>query len=238
MTEDDKQSAAAELKLLNERLAGKAEELKASLAKFAASDSWPVSPRAQEGEGAEAKYQELVGYVTELKDTATEMNTVFNTIREDKSGETTMDIDEGSRPSRSLKRRRLSDPTASAPQVSAEEVDQVLERMATIEERLASVQNDLVGHDDDTKQELFSQLEGRFEDLSLELPPPQGTTSPPVDEVLAVNEKVDVMGKEIGELATEVASLIYRSNQVDNDVQVLRNENAQYKEYFSSVRIA
>jgi chromosome segregation ATPase len=252
LPEDDKTRLNAQIADIELRCEDKKKTLNASVARLVEADSWPVGQRSQVQDDVEDKYREVVRYVEELKNTATEMNNVLNDIREVKIEQRNnagipMDVDWQEGQSRPLKRPRVSDDLddegSRAPrqyQPTSEEVEEIREKLLAIEGRLCNFENDLIAHDEDLKDELDGLLEAKFEELhkgeSL-LDTPQSNGVGQSGKFLEVERNINTTGEQVGELAEEVGNLILRSSAVDSDIERLRRENEQFKQDFVLVPI-
>lgn len=224
LREDGKDKLSAELT----GLISKREEIKKKLddniAQLVKTNSWPVAPRSEREETDVKNYEETMNYITELKETASEMNALLNDLREQKSS-TSMDVDQnpGDPSSRPLKRRRLSDGEQSSWGTTNEEFEAMRERITTLEGRFSNFENDLTAHDAELRDEMEERMEAKFEEMV-----PQGSTTASTTRIEErchdLEFNIDTTGGQVEELASEVGDLILQSNNQEKEIAAVKRQ--------------
>jgi hypothetical protein len=237
LSDQEKQALSAELTKLESKREDTRKSLEEKISRLAKSNSWPIYPRAEAEKEEVEKYQEMVKYVEELKDTATEMNRVLNDIRERKSTveleqATPMDVDLPAGSVRPLKRRRLSDSEQSTAAIATDEVDALRDKFLDLEARFSAFENDLTEHNQELMQEVKAYIEAKVEEsASAAKDVSVSDISDPYDKA---DQEIKRMGGEVIELAEEMGALLLRANAQETETATLQREiNESKKEYIS-----
>ncbi|RDB21045.1 hypothetical protein Hypma_011611 [Hypsizygus marmoreus] len=246
LPEDGRQRLEAELTKLASKREGTKKKLEEHITQLIKLNAWPVGPRSETEEGEVEKYQELLKYLAELKETAAEMNAVLNDLRERKASKAdadsmAMEVDHQEGPSvRPLKRRRLSDgaepttgPTTETTGPTMEDIDAVREQLSALEDRFSNFENEREQRDG----EFFAELEERMELKGEEL---RNSTLAETDSVMAaleqrygdVKENIDTTGSQVEELATEVGQLLIRSDTQEKEVEAMKQKIDESNQVF------
>jgi hypothetical protein len=237
LPDEDKQSLSAELSKLESRREETKQSLEEKVSHLTNSNSWPIGPRTEIEEGEVEKYQEMVKYIEELKNTVTEMNRVLNDIRERKSTaeveHTPMDVDLPAGSARPLKRRRISDAGQPSPPIATDEEDALRDKLLSLEDRFSSFENDLTEHNQELMQEMNAYMEARFEEIaSTGKDTSAGDSSNLYDKA---DLEVKRMGGEVVELAEEMGALLLRANAQETETATLQHELEESKKDYISV---
>ena len=239
LPDEDKGALSAELAKLESRRENLKKSLDEKISRLAESNSWPISTRTEVEDGEVAKYEEMVKYIEELKNTATEMNRVLNDIREpNPSGEhehdTPMDVDVLADSVRPLKRRRLSVPGQQHQQrIAPEEVDAFQNNLLNLEERFANFENDLTEHNQELMQEVTAYVEGKVEEIAAAVK--DVSASETTDLYDKADQEIKRMGSEVVELAEEMGALLLRANAQETETAKLQLEIEESKKQYISV---
>lgn len=237
---EDKQTLSAELTKLESRREETKKVLDEKISRLVKSNSWPISPRTEAEEGELDRHQEMVKYVEELKDTATEMNRVLNDIRgrkfpAERERTTPTDVGLTVDSARPLKRRRLSDNEQPATTTATDEMDVLRDKLLDLEARFSSFENDLTEHNQELMQEVKAYIEGKVEEIAS--PAKDVSADDPNDSHDRVYQEINRMGGEVVELAEEMGALLLRTNAQETETTILQREiKASKKEYLSLER--
>ena len=236
LPDEDKEALSAELTKLESRREEIKKLMEEKIFRLTKLNSWPISPSIETEDGEVEKYQEMIKYVEELKNTATEMNRVLNDIRERKStaegGAMSMDVDLPSNSGPPLKRRRISDAGQPSPSVATDEMDALRDKLLSLEDRFSSFENDLTEHSQELMQEMKAYIEGNVEEIASTV---KGTSAGgPSDLYDEADQEVKRMGGEVAELAEEMGALLLRADAQETETATLEHElEESRKEYIS-----
>ncbi|KAF8902737.1 hypothetical protein CPB84DRAFT_830978 [Gymnopilus junonius] len=141
--------------------------------------------------------------------------------------------------SRKRKRRRVdgdayqsaseSTPTSTP---THQELESILEKLIHLESIAHTLQNDLIAHDNDLREEIESSIETRFEELALSVTEHQDEwrreqkeESDRTEERFGeVRKEVEEVGGQVGELAEELGDMLLKVDEVEREVEVRRRE--------------
>jgi len=233
---EDKEALSTELTKLESRREETKKSMEEKISRLTKLNSWPIGPRT-ETEGEVEKYPEMIKYVEELKNTATEMNRVLNDIRERKStvqsDATSMDVDlpVGSEPP--FKRRRVSDAGQPSSSVATDEIDALRDKLLSLEDRFSSFENDLTEHSQELMQEMKAYIEGNVEEIASAVK--NTLAGGPSDLCDKADQEVKRMGGEVAELAEEMGALLLRANAQETETATLQHELEESRKEFSSL---
>jgi chromosome segregation ATPase len=240
LPDQDKHALSEELTKLESRREEIKKSLEEKISHLAKSNSWPIHPRTEAEEGEVEKYQEMVKYVEELKNTATEMNRVLNDIREHKTTvqrehATPMDVDLPAGSTRPLKRRRLSDTEQLSPTIPTDEVDALRDTFLDLEARFSAFENDLTEHNQELMQEVKAYIEAKVEEIAAVVKDTSTGDSSDSDPYDKADQEIKRMGGEVVELAEEMGALLLRANGQETETATLQREINESKQEYISV---
>lgn len=219
-------------------------EYQATKLELVSADSWPTGPpsSALAEDDMRQKQNEIANYLKELTSIVQEMQKVFGDIQKfnapsqllpgDENGEegTAMDVDEDTKASSSSsglpgrKRRRMDDGSrADAGGPSQEEINQFISGLQDLEEKMASLKNDITAHDQEARDELDNMISTKIEENNIrnaelvrEREEKRQTEEKFRNDVLdMLSQEVQKAGKDVGEIATAVGDVVIRATDLE-----------------------
>lgn len=151
-------------------------------------------------------------------------------------------------------------PASHAPAVPPQEVDEIMDRLYALDDRVADLENNMVQFDSEVIEELDRRNEDRFRAMCFggvdaapeetmdvdqtqgagsEQPEGEGTPQKPrtlLQRLKDVEQDVQGAGREIYEIAVEIAQVIQQSRSQATEVERLTKENEELKTRVAEVR--
>ncbi|KAJ7940627.1 hypothetical protein B0H13DRAFT_1939012 [Mycena leptocephala] len=245
LTDADKERVAQKLVELKAARDQKGKEVTNALSALKDTNWWPVGPN--QDEGAAEKYRDLIQYALQLDKTASEMYQAYVTktlnapAPVSASGavpQTAVDVSphDSARP---LKRRRVSnaadDAAPSLDPADVAELEKMRERLESLDERVAEIQNDLMSLETQNADDIFAQIDARLEGFSLE--PRDHADGPSSSELKRVEESVKKTNKDIDDLGLEIALLISETEKIRTQSELLDKEREKQNADFAAMKL-
>jgi regulator of replication initiation timing len=193
---------------------------------------WPVGPN--QDEEAAAKYRELIQYVLQLNNAASELHQAYiKGAAQVAPAAAPPPPDPNARP---LKRRRVSDEADDAQALSAAdlaEMEQLRERLEELDERVGDLKNDLNVLETSDKDTIIAEIDARMEAFALETRSSGGGASSA--ELQTVEATVKTTNDHINALAPEVANMLVEGQRCREENDALKREIEKQSAQFTAV---
>ncbi|KAJ6496688.1 hypothetical protein C8R47DRAFT_1115165 [Mycena vitilis] len=241
LTDADKERAAQRLAGLKATRDDKGRGVTTALNALKDTQWWPVG--SNQDEGAAEKYRDLIQYAAQLNTTASEMFQTYVTKTLDAAKsvappETATDVPSHDSSSRPLKRRRVSNAADDAPALDpadVAELEQMQERLTTLDARVANLHNDLVSMADQNTEDIAAQIDAKLESLSIL--PNDHPSAPSSLELQRVELSVTKTNEDVNDLGQEVALLISDFENIRTQSDILEKERQKQREELAAMQL-
>ncbi|KAK7467145.1 hypothetical protein VKT23_004204 [Stygiomarasmius scandens] len=210
---------------------------------WSGSSSGPGSMSREENERREKEVLELVDLVNKLDKNVKEVHELTKEMLEEREKdedrrdeEDGMDIDNPSGTPRPPKRRRLSSGVEEPLPPSPDQVKELQDALAHIEDFLVSVQNNLTAGEEETREILRHYLDQREEEWNNDTTLALASSDISIEQVEKMQKDVDELGPEVKEVADEVAELIKKVAWNEKKIEELEAEDTKIVEEIQELK--
>ncbi|KAJ7343475.1 hypothetical protein DFH08DRAFT_872786 [Mycena albidolilacea] len=199
---------------------------------------WPVGPN--QDEEAAAKYRELIQYVLQLNNAASELHQAYIKGAAQVAPVAAPPQPDPPQPDpngRPLKRRRVSDAADDAQALSAAdlaEMEQLRERLEELNERVGDLKNDLNVLETSDKDTIIAEIDARMEAFALETRSSGGGASSA--ELQTVEATVKTTNDHINVLAPEIANMLVEGQRCREENDALKREIEKQSAQFTAMQ--